>query len=99
MQATAQAIRDFFRKGDLLLLLLCVLATGFGIVVIASADTHIVTTQVETDTGRPNIWKKPPTALPKIWNGVPLGRTPFDAAAQAMTNATTPSSDSTNIAP
>ena len=40
MQAAAQAIRDFFRKGDLLLLLLCVLATGFGIVVIASATNY-----------------------------------------------------------
>ncbi len=40
MQALAQSIRDFFRKGDLLLLLLCVLATGFGIVIIASATNY-----------------------------------------------------------
>ena len=40
MQKVAQAFRDFFRKGDLLLLLLCVLATVFGIVVIASATNY-----------------------------------------------------------
>ena len=40
MQNLAQSVRDFFRKGDLLLLLLCVLATGFGIVIIASATNY-----------------------------------------------------------
>ena len=47
MQAAAQAIRDFFRKGDLLLLLLCVLATGFGIVVIASATNYYGNTRYD----------------------------------------------------
>ncbi len=31
---------------------------------------HIVMTQAETAAGKPNIWKKPPMAPAKIWNGV-----------------------------
>lgn len=39
MRKLTAALREFFRKGDLLLLFLCVLTTVFGIVVISSA-TH-----------------------------------------------------------
>ena len=40
MQRIISAVRDFFRKGDLLLLMLCVGATIFGIVVISSATNY-----------------------------------------------------------
>ena len=40
MQRIMSAIREFFRKGDLLLLMLCVGATVFGIVVISSATNY-----------------------------------------------------------
>lgn len=40
MSKIAQAIRDFFYKGDMLLLLLCSLATVFGIIIIASATNY-----------------------------------------------------------
>ena len=40
MQKLAQSIREFFRKGDLFLLLLCILATVFGIVIISSATNY-----------------------------------------------------------
>ena len=69
------------------------------IVVIASADTHIVMTQADTPAGSPNIVKNPPIAPAKIWNGVPSGSTPPEAAEHAITSATTPSSDSMSIAP
>jgi rod shape determining protein RodA len=45
MQKIMQAIRDFFRKGDLLLLMLCVGATIFGIVVISSATNYYGSTR------------------------------------------------------
>ncbi len=40
MSKIAQAIRDFFHKGDMLLLLLCSLATVFGIIIISSATNY-----------------------------------------------------------
>ena len=45
MQRIMSAIRDFFRKGDLLLLMLCVGATIFGIVVISSATNYYGSTR------------------------------------------------------
>lgn len=48
MQKLAQAIREFFRKGDLLLLLLCCTATVFGIVIIASATNYYGNTRYIT---------------------------------------------------
>lgn len=40
-----QALRSFFRRGDLLLLLLCCAATCFGIVIIASATNYYGSTR------------------------------------------------------
>ena len=34
-------VRDFFRKGDLVLLFLCLVTTAFGLLVIASATNHM----------------------------------------------------------
>ena len=70
------------------------------IVVMPSADTHIVMKQAEKPAGRPKMFVKNvlmPAA--KIWNGVPCAMTPFEAAAQAMARATTPSMHSQSIAP
>ena len=69
------------------------------IVVIARADTHIVIMQAEMLIGRPNMVKNPAIADEKIWKGVPLGKTPFCAAEQAITKATTPRVDSTSMEP
>ena len=38
------ALKDFFRKGDLLLLLLCLFTTGYGMVIIASATNLVGST-------------------------------------------------------
>ena len=40
MRRLWNGIREFYRRGDLLLLFLCVVATGFGIVMIASATRY-----------------------------------------------------------
>lgn len=40
MQRLLQIVKDFFRKGDLLLLLLCLLTSAFGLLVIASANNY-----------------------------------------------------------
>ena len=41
MQAIFRAIREFTRKADMVLLLLCVTATIFGIVIISSATNYL----------------------------------------------------------
>ena len=41
MEAFRREFKDFFRKGDMVLLLLCVLATVFGCIVIASATNYM----------------------------------------------------------
>ena len=70
------------------------------IVVMPSAETHIVMKQAEKPAGKPKICVKKVLMPPaKIWNGVPFAMTPFCAAAQAMTSATTPSRHSQSIAP
>ena len=41
MRVFFQEVRDFFRKGDLVLLFLCLVTTAFGLLVIASATNHM----------------------------------------------------------
>ena len=41
MQAILRAIREFTRKADMVLLLLCMTATIFGIVIISSATNYL----------------------------------------------------------
>lgn len=41
MKNFIQELQDFFRKGDMVLLLLCVIATGFGCLVIASTTAYM----------------------------------------------------------
>lgn len=41
MQRIVRILRNFGKKGDLLLLFLCLLATGFGCVVISSATRYL----------------------------------------------------------
>ena len=41
MRQFFQELRDFFRKGDLVLLLLCLMVTAFGLLIIASATNHM----------------------------------------------------------
>ena len=41
MRVFFQELRDFFRKGDLVLLLLCLVTTTFGLLIIASATNHM----------------------------------------------------------
>lgn len=41
MQRIVRALQNFFKKGDLVLLFLCLLATGFGCVVISSATSYM----------------------------------------------------------
>lgn len=43
MRKVFSALREFFRKGDLLLLFLCVLTSVFGIIIIASATRYMGT--------------------------------------------------------
>ena len=40
MQRVLQIVKDFFRKGDMLLLLLCLLTSAFGCLVIASTNNY-----------------------------------------------------------
>ncbi len=40
MRRIIQELRSFFRKGDMVLLVLCLVATGFGYLAIASATNH-----------------------------------------------------------
>ena len=41
MRHLLQEMRDFFRKGDLVLLLLCLVATAYGLLAIATATNHM----------------------------------------------------------
>ena len=68
-------------------------------VVIARAETHMVTMAELTTGGIPNILKYPPIAVPKMAKGLAFGRTPFVAAEQAMTRHTTPKVDSISMEP
>ena len=41
MRQYFQELRDFFRKGDLILLLLCLITSAFGVIMISSATNHM----------------------------------------------------------
>ena len=41
MQFILRAIRDFFQKADMVLLLLCIVCSVFGIVIISSATNYL----------------------------------------------------------
>lgn len=41
MRRITDSLRDAFKKGDMLLLFLCLIATGFGCVCIASATNYM----------------------------------------------------------
>ncbi len=45
MQRYFQELKNFFRKGDMVLMLLCVIMTSFGIVMISSATNHMGNTR------------------------------------------------------
>ena len=41
MQAVIRAVREFIKKADMILLILCITATIFGVVIISSATNHL----------------------------------------------------------
>ena len=56
MQRIVRILRNFGKKGDLLLLFLCLLATGFGCVVISSATHYLAAAGSSRCSWRLRLW-------------------------------------------